>query len=531
MLKLNTERWVRVAKVAGIYALLSSLWIIYSDHFLYSLGLDATTLTYLQTYKGLAFVTLSSLLIGFLVWRELKNQAHLMRQLSHSHTQLDRITHEDTLTGLPNRQFLLDQIEAALLRAKAWDSLVGVLVMDLDGFKHFNESHGHAAGDRLLVQVSRRLRARMGDSCLIGRLGGDEFLLLAETHTRPRAIYQLADRLLGVLREPFDLEGQQVWLTTSVGVCLWPDQADTAEELLRNADAALYHAKGKGRDRFSRYSGQMINQAQQYLSLDSALRCALEANCQGLEVWYQPLVSLVSGRCIGVEALLRWHDGQRWVPPDEFIPHAEVSGLIHALGDWVLERALQDFGHLQTQGFALESLAVNLSSYQLSQPHLLQQVMNHLQTSGVAAEKLELEMTESALISQGDQVLHLLEALRQRGVRLAIDDFGTGYSSLAYLKRLPVSKLKIDRSFVTSLPQDQLGGEIVAAVISMGRALGLEVLAEGIETPEQRLFLAAQACHSGQGFLFARPMPLDKLETWLATEAETCMPLGYDQPW
>ncbi len=316
---------------------------------------------------------------------------------------------------------------------------------------------------------------------------------------------------MDVIKAPFELSsGQRIWMTASIGTSLYPQDARSTERLLRNADAALYQAKDAGRNTYSSYTAELTQKAKHYLSMDTRLRNALDNN--ELRVFYQPLIDLATGRCKGVEALVRWHDPQvGLVPPMDFIPHAEQSGLIKPLGEWVLQQAIADFQSWLAQGIDLGVLAVNLSPRQFTEAGLVQKIANILADKHFDAQRLELEITETALISRGDQAECDLHALKALGVSLAIDDFGTGYSSLAYLKRLPIDKLKIDRSFIKDLPDDVAGGEIVAAVIAMGKAMHLEVLAEGIETAEQQAFLKQKECTTGQGYWFSRPLPASEL--------------------
>jgi predicted signal transduction protein with EAL and GGDEF domain len=328
---------------------------------------------------------------------------------------------------------------------------------------------------------------------------------------QPDELYRLAAEVLDVIKAPFELgSGQPIWMTASIGTSIYPQDAHSTESLLRNADAALYQAKDAGRNTYSSYTAELTEKAQHYLSMETRLRKALSNN--ELRVFYQPLIDLATGRCKGVEALVRWHDPQvGLVPPMAFIPHAEQSGLIKPLGEWVLQQAITDFQGWLAQGIDLGVLAVNLSPRQFTEAGLVQRIAKILEDNHFDAQRLELEITETALISRGDQAECDLHALKALGVALAIDDFGTGYSSLAYLKRLPIDKLKIDRSFIKDLPDDVTGGEIVAAVIAMGKAMHLEVLAEGIETAEQQAFLTQQECTTGQGYWFSRPVPANEL--------------------
>lgn len=635
-----SPRSLQVLKVAGIYAVASALWIIFTDGFIDNLSLESATQTQLQTRKGLFFISMSSLLIAWLVYRALQAQEKLIKhlvqsqeelqqagvfyqetneglllldarrqiqsanpaaerilgmteaelkeqrpqllvnlnqsssfyrkiwrdiqkdkkwqgqllekrkdgsychlwvtvtkieasgcnrylavmadvsQLEETHVRLQRLVHYDPLTNLANRSLISMQLDNAVIRARRWRSSIGVLLLDLDGFKTLNDSLGHQAGDELLIAASKRLQKTFADRCLLARLGGDEFLLALEGIHQADELYRLAAEVLEVIRAPFELKpGQQIWLTASIGTSLYPQDAASPEDLLRNADAALYQAKAEGRNTYASYTAELTQKAHEYLSMESRLRQALSNN--ELRIFYQPLIDLTTGRCKGVEALVRWQDPEQGlIPPMDFIPHAEQSGLINPLGEWVLQQAIIDFQGWLAQGVDLGILAVNLSPRQFAESGLVDRIAQTLEVTGFDSKRLELEITETALISRGDQAENDLTSLKTLGLALAIDDFGTGYSSLAYLKRLPIDKLKIDRSFVKDLPEDTTGGEIVAAVIAMGKAMHLEVLAEGIETAEQQAFLAREKCTTGQGFWFSRPLPAAELLEWYQARKE-----------
>ncbi|MBB1518761.1 phosphodiesterase DibA [Aquipseudomonas guryensis] len=432
--------------------------------------------------------------------------------LKRSQHELDYLAHHDPLTTLPNRLLFSERIEQALQRDKQRGAL---LLIDLDHFKIINESLGHNTGDQLLKQIGERLCGRFDKQLTLARLGGDEFGLLSNDCAHAEQASQLAQRLLDSLAEPFSIDGETLFIGASIGISLFPDDGNSVEQLLRNADSALFRAKSSGRQTFSFYSQDMTTLARQRVKLEAELRQALEQN--QLRVYYQPIHRLDDGRMLGAEALVRWQHPERGlVPPGEFIPMAEDSGLIGAIDAWVLEQACLQMCQWLQQGAQLEFVAVNVSSRLFSRGELDLRVARVLAQTGLDPARLELEVTESAVMDDPDRALELLQHLRSLGVRLAIDDFGTGYSSLARLKRLPVDKLKLDQSFVRGLPNDAEDAAIARAVITLGQSLGLRVLAEGIEQEEQAVFLRELGCTLGQGYWFGRPQPAEQL---LATAA------------
>jgi len=436
-------------------------------------------------------------------------------QIKHSEAQLEHLAHHDPLTTLPNRTLFQSRLAHAINVSQRHGTGLGLLFIDLDGFKNINDSLGHPAGDELLQAIARRLSDNLRTVDTLARLGGDEFVVLLEELDGPQEAAVVAQNLLALLRQPFRLSGgQEVFSGASIGISLFPDDAVDATQLVRNADAALYQAKSQGRDTYRFYTEALTRVANERMQLESRLRGALERG--EFVVYYQPQVATRDGRLLGAEALVRWQTPEgELVPPARFIPLAEETGLIRPLGEWVLRESCAQFRAGFDAGLAPLTLAVNLSSRQIEQRDLVERLQSVLVETGFPAHLLELEITESAIMAQGDQAPAVLAALKGLGVHLAIDDFGTGYSSLAYLKRFPVDKLKIDRSFMQDIPQDINDVEIAATIIAMAKNLKLKVLAEGVETEEQLAFLQIHDCEAYQGYLYSRPLPAAEfLELW-----------------
>lgn len=426
----------------------------------------------------------------------------------------------DPVTGLANRALLLDRLTQALARSGRRPGFVAVLFLDLDRFKLVNDSLGHAAGDELLGEVARRLEGAVRSTDSVARLGGDEFVVLADTVDGADEALALAERLRDVLAAPYRLAGgERVVVTASAGVALGGAGSAVPGELLWDADAAMYKAKELGRDRTHLFEAGLRAAANDRFRAEVLLRRALDHD--GLRLHYQPIVAVGTGAVVGVEALVRLHDPARGlVPPAEFIPVAEESGLIVPLGAWVIAEAARRAAHWRHLPGAGEGfcVSVNLSGRQLAHPGFLEEVADALDGTGADASALCFELTENALVDATGASLRSLEGLKRRGARLAIDDFGTGHSSLTWLRRLPADVLKVDRSFVAGLATDPDDAAIVRAVVGLGHALGLLTVAEGVETPAQLDALAALGCDWAQGYLFARPAPACAITDLLSGE-------------
>ena len=414
--------------------------------------------------------------------------------------RIDALTLHDGLTGLANRRHLSDRVAAAAESVRQGGQGFALLVVDLDRFRHINDNLGQDVGDRVLMDVAQRIQGCLRQDDLLARLSGDQFALLVRP-ADAAAAEATARRVLNVVAQPSNLDGAQFTLTCSIGVALSPSHGWIVDDLVRHAEAAMRKVKEGGRANFRLHQARAEVDRRSHMRLDHAMRQALVSG--RFRLHYQPQVNLVDGRIVGAEALLRWRDPELGeVPPSRFIPVAEDSGFIVALGDWVLSQAVRQAAVWMQRGHDVP-VAINVSALQFQQAHFVDRVASVLAVSGLPAHLLELELTESILVHDAAEALHRLQALARLGLRLSIDDFGTGYSSLAYLKRFPIGKLKIDRSFVSGLPSDESDAGIVRAVLQMARALGKKVIAEGVETEAQRQFLQLAGCDEFQGFLFA----------------------------
>ncbi len=428
----------------------------------------------------------------------------------------DFFLYRDPLTGFPNRTLFAELLPLAIQQAEHEHKEFGLLFLDLDHFKTINESLGHEAGDRVLVEVGKRLRAVLPEVDAIARIGGDEFNILLQREASQPGIDLFAQRLLESLNQPFDLDDNKLFMGASIGVAVYPTDGGDAATLQSSADAALHQAKALGRGQLRFFTPEMTERARKRLTLEAELRLALEAG--QLILHYQPQVDLRSGGILGFEALARWQHPERgWIPPAEFIPLAEESGLINRLGDWALREACQQVKAWSTSGLPYGPVAVNVSTMQLNRGALIKSVMATLHETGTPPQLLSLEITESMVMGDAEQSMQVLTQLANLGVGLAIDDFGTGYSSLAYLQRLDVAKLKIDLSFVREVTTNANSAAIVKAIIALGHSLGLELIAEGVETRDQAQCLLKLGCDAIQGYWIGRPLAAADMTDFLAS--------------
>jgi diguanylate cyclase (GGDEF)-like protein/PAS domain S-box-containing protein len=442
----------------------------------------------------------------------------VLRDVSAARAMAEQMTHSaehDFLTGLPNRLLLNDRVTQAITLAPRHLKKVALLFLDLDGFKHINDSLGHPAGDELLKSIATRLVDCVRNSDTVSRQGGDEFVVLLSEVEQPEDTAITARRMLQAVAKAHSISGHDLHITTSIGVSVYPDDGPDAETLIKNADTAMYQAKENGRQSYQFFKPAMNVRAVERQSLEEGLRRALERH--EFDVHYQPKVNLNTGKIAGAEALLRWtHPSRGLISPANFIPIAEDCGLILPIGKWVLHEACQQAQTWISAGLPLGTIAVNVSAGEFRNEHFLEGIFTTLEETTLDPKFLELELTESVLMKHAESAESILTALRARGVQVAIDDFGTGYSSLSYLSRFPIDALKIDQSFVRQITAQQ-EASIVTAIISMGRSLKLRVVAEGVETLEELAFLQAQKCDEAQGYFFGRPVPPQQFAKLLAT--------------
>jgi diguanylate cyclase (GGDEF)-like protein len=428
--------------------------------------------------------------------------------------RLKHLAYNDQLTALPNRAWFTERLRDELAAAKSAGTRVAVIILDLDRFKDINDTLGHGLGDRMLRMIADRITAVVGDEGLVARMGGDEFIVLVGDDPSTARLDDLAVRLIAAVDEPLVIDNFEQYVTTSVGIAVYPDDGDDAETLIKHADVAMYRAKDRGRDTHQFFTPALAAGLRARVAHDRFLRRALAR--EEFVLHYQPQFELDAGRLCSLEALVRWnHPRLGLIGPDQFIPSAEMSGLIVGLGDWVLETACRQVRAWQALAPGLR-LAVNLSARQFHQTALVAKIADVLERTGLPADQLEIEITESVAMTDAAVSRQILEELRRAGMRLAVDDFGTGYSSLGYLRRFPLDTLKIDKSFVREIMVQRDDATIVRTVIGMAHSLGLSVCAEGVETEEQVAFLRDERCDRVQGFLYGRPMPADEIERFLA---------------
>ena len=424
------------------------------------------------------------------------------------------LAHHDLLTGLPNRTLFQDRLQQALAAAKRMESRVALLFIDLDRFKYVNDSFGHRAGDILLQTVAARLRGCVRETDTVCRHAGDEYLIVLSALRDPTEAALVASKVLATFEQAFDLDGQEIQISASVGISVYPDDGQTTEDLIRNADAAMYHSKKNGRNRYEFFTSELTAPVAERLVLANQLRRAVERN--ELVLHYQPQYETNGNKLIAAEALVRWnHNEHGQMMPDSFIPLAEESDIIHLIGEWVLGEACRQVNAWQNEGRKIVPVAINFSALQFRRASLVEGVASALARHGLQPHNLEIELTENAIMQDPKEAAGILDQLHKMGVGMSIDDFGTGYSSLNYLKRFPIDKLKIDRSFVEDLPYDLNDSAIVQAIINLSKSLRMTVVAEGVETKAQLDFLRALGCEAYQGYLGGRPMEAERFAVLL----------------
>ena len=444
--------------------------------------------------------------------------SHDITKRKQTEIKLAHQARHDSLTGLPNRMLLEELLQHAIDSARRARASFALLFFDLDRFKNVNDTLGHPAGDELLRIVADRLRQGLRDGDLISRLGGDEYVVVVENLSGPQQAAQVADKVLGWLSEPLQLEKREISVSGSIGISIYPNDGDNATTLMKNADTAMYKAKRHGGNGYQFYTPELTEDALRFFALEAALRRAIDGG--QLLLHYQPQLDLETGQLVGAEALIRWNHPERGlIGPNDFIPLAEETGLIVAVGAWVLQQACQQLVAWRQAGLRLDEISVNLSPRQIASKNLIHTVSSVIGQSGIRPEMLKLEITETGLMSHAEQAEEFLKRLKALGVSLSIDDFGTGYSSMSYLKHFPVDELKIDRSFIRDLPDDRDDAAITLAIIALGHSLRLDIVAEGVETTAQQEFLKQLHCNRAQGYLYGRPVDADQFQhTWLSRQ-------------
>ncbi len=441
--------------------------------------------------------------------------------------QIAFLAYHDSLTALPNNRLFKDRLQHAISQAERSEKMLAVLFLDLDRFKLINDTMGHSAGDELLKITSQRLieAVRKTDSVAVNasgsglnssvaRLGGDEFTILLEGIETVKTVTRIAERIVESVSQPMTLENHKVHISTSIGIAVYPADGKHADEILKYADVAMYHAKAQGRNNFQFYTSSMNKSSAELLALENNLHRAIEQSefC----LYYQPQVSVTSGQVVGMEALIRWKQSDRgFISPGVFIPVAEETGMIMQIGKWVIREACEQGMRWMKAGYKLQKISVNLSARQLKDENLPALISKILEETELPAEKLGIELTESALILDPEMALIRLLKIKELGISLSLDDFGTGYSSLSYLKRFPIDTLKIDQAFIRDVEVDHEDAALVKAIISMAHGLGMDVVAEGVEMQEQLDFLGVNGCDTIQGYLFSRPLPANEMEALL----------------
>ena len=458
--------------------------------------------------------------------REITQYHQMVEELQEKEHHLEFLAHHDQLTDLPNRLLMMDRLELAIQKAHRANTLIAVLFVDLDRFKQINDSLGHHAGDEVLREVSARLLKGLREGDTLARLGGDEFTVILEGLNSHRYAAVVAGKLIKAVSGPFAIEEHTLYLTASVGISLFPNDGKDVNALLRNADSAMYHAKKTGRNRFQYYTEDMTQEAYERVLLEAQLRTALEQN--QLELFYQPQIDIQTNYIFGMEALLRWnHPEFGLLAPDRFLSIAEETGMIVEIGDWVLVEACRTLKEWHKQDMSHCRMAINIAGAQLRWGGFVKRVEEIIEEFALPPGSIELEVTENAMMNNPESYIKTLIALRGLGVELAIDDFGTGQTTLTYLRRLPVTTLKIDRSFVGDIPADKTDAAIAQAIITLGRNLDLCVIAEGVESKAQWQFLKNNACAVGQGYYISRPLPKEEIEAWMTDRQVTDQPSDY----
>ncbi len=438
-------------------------------------------------------------------------------ELTRSEQEAIFNSYHDPLTSLPNRNLFKDRLQHAIQHTKRQEKQLAILFLDLDGFKYVNDTLGHEAGDQLLVMSSKRLKSAIRYADSLSRHGGDEFIILLEDIDSVDNIIQISERIFQEFQQPFPVSGRDVYISTSIGISLFPNDGDNAEKLIRNADMAMYLAKRKGGNNYQFFAKKLEKLSSRKLNLRNNLRRAIEKD--EFVLFYQPRVDILTGRILGAEALIRWYDDKhKIITPDNFIPDAEENGLILPITEWVIKKSCAQIRKWHDLGYKDLSIAINLSGRHFQYNNLIQTIKEALQCYNLNPESIELEITESAIMENINLAITILSELRSHGMKIAIDDFGTGYSSLNYLKRLPITTVKIDKTFIDELTRSREDTAMISSIISLAHVFGLEVIAEGVETEDTLQILKELNCNSYQGYYFSKPVPSDEFLTLLKSQ-------------
>ncbi|NMG27913.1 putative bifunctional diguanylate cyclase/phosphodiesterase [Aromatoleum evansii] len=514
-----------VLRVVLAYAAFAALWILLSDEALGFLFRDPDLIVKASQAKGWVFVAITAVLLyGLLIRLVGRLNQSLRRELAseaerrHAEEQVHNLSFYDSLTSLPNRRLLFDRLGQSLLGGRRSDTRGAVLFIDLDGFRALNDTRGHEVGDRMLVEIARRIAASVHREDTVARVGSDEFVVVANGLSPERdaaavAAREIAERIQAVVRQPLDVDGQEVLGSVSVGISMFSGAEGTVDELLKQADASMFEARSRGRGGIHFFDVAMQAALEERVRLEGWLSKALPDQ---LRLYYQMQVDC-SGTIQGAEVLIRWlHPERGMIPPCDFIPLAEETGMILPIGRWVLETACRQLKAWEAVPATRHlRLSVNVSARQFRQDDFVREVLDVVEQTGADPANLKLELTESMVVENIDQVVDKMARLKAMGIQFSLDDFGTGFSSLSCLRRLPLDQLKIDQSFVRDVTENANDAAIVRTIIALGQSLGLEVIAEGVETAEQRNFLAVHGCSNYQGYHFSRPVPLEEFELQL----------------
>ncbi len=527
-------------KIAFAYLIIAGLWIMVSDRLIIFLLNDTDSISFVQTYKGFLFVSLTSYLLFYTLRQRIKSYKYLVTKLYDNYNELESTYEEllateeeleekiaelnqgkekiyqqayfNDLTGLPNKNMLYEKIEGMI--DKDSSSKLNYIILDLNEFKKVNDFHGHEFGDKLLLKIKRKLIKTLPEKYSLFHFGGDEFGILSEQADSEEAEIKLVNKILDIFNEPIEVNNHYIYSSASLGIVSYPDQADTGAELIKNGEIAMYNAKEKGNNSYKFYQKDMEKKIKDYLQLEKELRQAIKN--KEFELFYQPLFDIENDKITTLEALIRWKksDGS-YVSPINFIPFAEETGLITEIGQWVFQEACRQKQEWVEKGFNNFSISINISAKELDDANFYDNLVEEINNNNINCKEIELEITESDVMKNLNKNIKILEKLRNHGIKVSLDDFGTGYSSLNYLRKMPIDNIKIDRSFINNISTSQKEKKILTTIIELSKIIGLNVTIEGIEGEDQLQFIKDKKCDRVQGYLLARPAPAAEIENYL----------------